>query len=149
LEIRLEAGGNAVLSGLFLGTPLEHWRTLRFTQSELGQPSISADRADADHDGLPTLVEYLIGSNPKDPQQASFSFQIQQDQLLMEFDQPNYTCDVRLLVEASPNLIEWSAYPVEELQRIDRDTYQHVQLRANIPSAGGSPLFFRWGAQRQ
>jgi hypothetical protein len=149
LEVRLEVGGNAILSGLFLGTPLEHWRALKFTPSDLRFPAISGDNADADHDGLPTLLEYLVGSSPKDPTSNAFSIRVEGEQLLIDYVQPNYVWDVRPLLEKSTNLTEWSAYPIETVQRVDQEASQHVRLRANLPPAAGSRSFFRWGAQRQ
>jgi hypothetical protein len=42
------------------------WREAFFTPAELSNPAISGLLADADSDGVGNLVEYLLGTNPRD-----------------------------------------------------------------------------------
>lgn len=43
---------------------MEQWKAACFTASELDDPLISGDYADPDHDKMPNLMEYSLGSNP-------------------------------------------------------------------------------------
>lgn len=51
----------------FGGAPsvLEAWKRVRFTQAELGNALISGDLADPDKDGMPNVLEWVFGRNPR------------------------------------------------------------------------------------
>lgn len=51
------------------------WRALQFTQEE-ADAGLDADIADLDHDGLPNLLEYTLGSDPRTPDFAVYGPQI-------------------------------------------------------------------------
>ncbi len=44
--------------------PADAWRFAQFNETELGNPAISSDNADSDHDGLVNLLEYALALNP-------------------------------------------------------------------------------------
>jgi hypothetical protein len=48
-------------------TPINYWRNLYFTPSELLDPAISGDRADPDSDGINNALEYGFGLHPTLP----------------------------------------------------------------------------------
>jgi hypothetical protein len=43
------------------------WRGARFTVEELADTAVSGDEADPDHDGRVNLLEYALGTEPRDP----------------------------------------------------------------------------------
>lgn len=47
--------------------PYLRWRKSHFEPHEMNQPDISGDNADPDHDGLPNLLEYAMGTDPRVP----------------------------------------------------------------------------------
>ncbi len=53
-----------------IGAAVSDWRTPFFDAAELADPAISGPLADADGDRFPNALEYLLGSDPRDP--ASF-----------------------------------------------------------------------------
>jgi hypothetical protein len=44
--------------------PADAWRFAQFTAIELGDPAISSDNSDPDHDGLANLLEYALALDP-------------------------------------------------------------------------------------
>ncbi len=64
-SINLTVTQNTNLTAIFRQT-LNSWKGVHFTASELADPLISSDLADADLDGVSNWREYLHGSNPKD-----------------------------------------------------------------------------------
>jgi len=42
------------------------WRDRHFSETELGNPSVSGDDADPDGDGIVNLVEYALTADPRD-----------------------------------------------------------------------------------
>ncbi len=49
------------------GNPYTTWQASFFTPAQLANPAIGGDTADFDKDGIPTLLEYLLGGNPTLP----------------------------------------------------------------------------------
>ena len=44
----------------------DSWKIQYFSEQEFSDPSIAGDLADADGDGLPNMLEYALGSSPRD-----------------------------------------------------------------------------------
>jgi len=68
LEISAQAG-NAVVSGLFFDPPAPaylRWQQQHFTAEEIAALGAGFDQADSDADGAPNVLEYLVGSLPRD-----------------------------------------------------------------------------------
>jgi hypothetical protein len=62
--------GNAVFSGLFIdpAPPVDHWRSMLFSTSQLRNPLVSGNYMDPDGDGRQNLLEHAVGSNPLLPE---------------------------------------------------------------------------------
>ncbi|MGV3663330.1 MAG: RHS repeat-associated core domain-containing protein [Prosthecobacter sp.] len=45
--------------------PADDWRHSHFSAAELADPAVSGDDADANHNGIPNLVEYALHGDPK------------------------------------------------------------------------------------
>lgn len=87
------------------------WRSTRFTGPELDNPLVSGPSADPDADGLPNLLEYALGGEPRIPSVTNFQLQIIDSRLRLVF--PRIT-DPALVytVEASADLVTWEQPPV-------------------------------------
>jgi hypothetical protein len=46
-------------------TPLDGWKLAKFSQSDLSDPAISGNDADPENDGFTNLMEYALGTEPK------------------------------------------------------------------------------------
>ena len=54
---------NTAINGLTVLTPYQQWQSDSFGDSA-NDDSIAGNTADPDHDGVPNLIEYAVGSNP-------------------------------------------------------------------------------------
>jgi hypothetical protein len=97
------------------------WLQQNFSAEERNDDSVSGEGADPDGDGLPNLLEYALGS---DPRQASrervpamwIEGDEQQANLVLTFSRPLPRPDVQYLVEYSHDLGEWDPVPVDHWQ---------------------------------
>ncbi len=62
-ELSPDTGGSP---GIDDSEPFD-WRTLFFSPAEIANPGISGPLADADHDGAANILEYLLGTDPRNP----------------------------------------------------------------------------------
>jgi hypothetical protein len=104
-----------VVYGL-LDTPLQIWQKNNFTPTELANPNISGDTADPDFDGIPNLMEYAFGLNPKlagtgglptvgTRRVADLRY------LSIRYTQVLFATDISYTVEVSGDLITWNSGP--------------------------------------
>jgi CubicO group peptidase (beta-lactamase class C family) len=92
----------------------EAWRAKFFSPAELVHAAISNDNADPDADGLPNLIEYASGSDPRvaSPQprlDASLSHQNGQRSLRVAFRRLLLAHEINYTLEASADLINWAS----------------------------------------
>lgn len=97
-------GGTVVVGGPSTGTPYEQW----VTEKALGSGE-SAPTFDADGDGLPNLIEYAVGTEPKIAN-GSVLASIPGAPHSIRFTQAAGRTDITFVVEASADLGEpWTA----------------------------------------
>ncbi|CAN5436816.1 hypothetical protein BH23VER1_BH23VER1_31570 [soil metagenome] len=65
--ISCEIGGSPGLEATVFATIFDGWLNSRFTPAEIADPSISGHLADPDRDGIPNLIEYALGLDPRAP----------------------------------------------------------------------------------
>jgi hypothetical protein len=82
-------------------TPTELWRQANFG-ADRSNPAISGDAVDGDSDGLPNLLEYALGSDPK-TSEATVAPQvtIEDGKLKIAFNRNTAASDVVLIVTAA------------------------------------------------
>ncbi len=95
--------GGGVVFRLNLPTPLQQWK-----QDTLGDANAS-DSADPDRDGLPTLLEYMLGTEPNvsdSPNQLPFELDYSTGQPLLAISFPRIAnrADLQIFVEAASSL---------------------------------------------
>jgi hypothetical protein len=60
--------------GISSNVVFQSWRAARFSQSQIGNPSIGAANADPDADGLVNMLEYAFGLNPWQADKPAVTF---------------------------------------------------------------------------
>lgn len=86
----------------------EDWRQGVFTAAELADASISGDRADPDLDGLPTLMEYLLGTDPRIANPSPLKPLVFPDRVGFSFIARNDRGNVRVTLQYSRTLEVWT-----------------------------------------
>ena len=84
------------------------WLAARFSSAERVDPLVSGPAADPDADGLPNLLEYALGGDPRDPSShPAPQAQVAASRLTLTFSR---LADPALVytVEASPDLADWA-----------------------------------------
>jgi hypothetical protein len=146
--------GNAVLSALFFDrhlTAVDFWKAARFTAIELADPAVSGDLADPDGDGIPNLMEYALGLEPRQPDQTGLPFaKIMDDYFTLTYNRRKGATDLSLVVEVSDDLLIWrtGAPYVEELQIVDGEEAEMVTVRSRLPVSQTTQRFMRLRAVR-
>jgi len=109
------------LASAQVATNYLQWQTAVFNSTELTNFAISGDSADPDGDGIPNLLEYAMGLDPKVVNASPLKFQFGQvgGQGIPEL---SYTLnmlatDVTFAVEESADLVSWGTASTAELSR--------------------------------
>lgn len=128
---------------------LDAWRLSHFTDAERNEAAVIGDHRDPDADGLPNLVEFLTGSDPKAKQsgsalapQMSSGPDGKPEALSITFNAAKDATTASLAVETSTDLQTWtrSGY---SLTPTGVSTAQTVELKATVPLSGAAKRFFR------
>jgi hypothetical protein len=103
------------------------WQSQYFTPAELADPMISGPTADPDHDGIPNLMEYALGLDPKTPSVTGLPVLGQQtvngkNYLTLTFTKPRTISDVQYTVQVSADLVTWNSGPSYEIRVDDGST---------------------------
>lgn len=88
------------------------WRATHFTSAELADALVAGDAADPDGDGRANLLEYALGTSPRDPADGGAntpSLTLAGGRLALAFIRPADRSDVRHVVEWSADLVAWSS----------------------------------------
>lgn len=154
VTISLTASTNYVLTNLasatavILDRPINNWLRANFTTAELANATVSGDSADPDHDGLPNLMEYALGTLPKTADGNQFSPAASNGMFNVSYPLSKSAPDVELMPEWSTNLVTWLAGTnyFEVVNVTDQVTNQIITIRATTPAASG---FFRFRVSRR
>ncbi|MDQ6765850.1 MAG: PKD domain-containing protein [Verrucomicrobiota bacterium] len=85
-----------------VNSTLDQWRRIYFTAAELNDPQISGDLADADGDGMTTLAEYALGTNPKAADTPVFTTQSAAGMhLTLTFPRAKFAAEVSITFEVA------------------------------------------------
>lgn len=118
------------------------WRAAKFSAAELLDERLTGPGASYAGDGLPNLVKYALGLEPKQSvTRAVLEADVSVGEWICRFHRPAGVTDVTCAVEASVNLTAWSTAAVT-LQKVA--TSDGVETwEARVPLAGNPTLFFR------
>jgi len=127
-------------------TPYGSWRTNHFTEAELAAGLITGDRDDPDGDGIPNLLEYAMGLNPRVADAAGAPTGGLSDPFLVyRYRQNKQATDVAYAVEACTNLTDgvWTTNGVSEIARDDSNAWWAVTVRHDVPVTNAPSRFLR------
>jgi hypothetical protein len=80
------------------------WKSSHFG-ADAGNPSIAGDLADPDHDGIPNILEFALGSDPNSPQsQPPLVGTIVSNLFQLQFSRNTSATDLTFAVQATPVL---------------------------------------------
>ncbi|MBC8128522.1 MAG: hypothetical protein H8M99_15385 [Gloeobacteraceae cyanobacterium ES-bin-144] len=88
--------------------PFECWRIANFGTLELGNPAISSETADPDHDQFVNLIEYALNLNPKSPSASPLIQTHHSGHLALSANKNLNATDITWSAEVSGNLSSWS-----------------------------------------
>jgi hypothetical protein len=139
--------------------PYDAWRFGHFTAGELGNPAVSGDGADADGDGLKTLIEYGLNLDPLTSNSvSSFSGSIEQVSpgeraFVVTHTRRKAPRDINYVVEVSSDLVTWNsgAAITQELSAVDdgNGVTEAVRLRVISDVNAGGQRFTRLRVTKQ
>lgn len=115
-KVYAPTGANKLVVYGLLSTPYQIWQQGNFTSAELTNSAISGDTADPDGDGVPNLMEYAFGLNPKIANSsgrpvASVQHLGGTNYLTVAYNQVLYNTDISYTVQVSSDLITWNSGP--------------------------------------
>ena len=107
------------------------WSSQFFTVAELADLSISAADVDASGDGIPNLVKYALGLDPKVATQAWLpTVGISDGFLSLSFQRLQKAADLTLVVEVSTDLLSWDVFATEFSSFDNNDGTEDVLFRS-------------------
>lgn len=118
------------------------WLVDRFTPEEIANSSLTGPNADYDRDGLPNLVEYALGLDPKVARNTGLP-QVGRTatEWTFTYTRPESVTDVNYAVEVSTTLSAWSTSGVTHT--LVSTTGGVATWRATVPTSIGANCFFR------
>ena len=126
----------------------EEWKALYFTAAELLQDQISGDKADPDFDGVPNLMEYGMGGNPR-LFEASLAptQQMVGNDLIYTYQVDKTTLGYAITPQVSNTLVPLASWTPVSSTVVTTDG--DIQTRQVIvPIVPGSPQFIRLSIAR-
>jgi len=87
-------------------TPYEAWQADKFTADEIATGR-TTPTADFEGDGMPNLLEYAFGKNPKVADVAGIVPAVSVNKMRISFPRDPACTDITYTVQASPNLSTW------------------------------------------
>ena len=143
--VKLEGSEPAVSSGGY-----QQWQQANFTAAELTNALISGDAANPAHDGLPNLLKYAMGLNPKAVVSQPFTFQFEtvnsQKAPVFTYTVNSAATDVSLVLQSSTNLTTWSTATTQQISSVSTGLVNTVKLQLNPGQSLSRKLFLRLGA---
>ncbi|RYD20517.1 MAG: hypothetical protein EOP88_14765 [Verrucomicrobiaceae bacterium] len=152
IDLTLVQGAFAYINGMQVtasavssSSPYEDWRTANFSAGELGDPGQEATLwgrdADPDADGRSNLLEYALGTNPResDATPVTMAIETQGDLLTLTYRKNLEATDVAFQVQKSDDLAEWENVSDEPL--VTEGNFQ--TRKASVSKTGEPKLMLR------
>ena len=122
------------------------WQSQKFSSAELSNPTISGADADPDGDGLPNLLEYAMGLEPKTADANLPNIVIQNGFALSTFTRLKSATDVILTLEGSTDLLNWNSTFSEPITITDNGPITTVVVQDSL--SANAARFYRLKARQ-
>jgi subtilisin family serine protease len=121
----------------------EEFKSLYFTPAELLNPLISGDRADPDFDGVPNLLEYGMGGDPRvfEPSLAPRQ-QVVGNNLIYTYQVDTSTSGYTITPQVSNTLVPLASWTATTSTVVSSDGAIDTR-QVTLPIVPGSPQFIR------
>ena len=121
------------MSVLIVKGQFEAWREQNFTTTELSNWALSGDDGQPAQDGVPNLMKYALGLNPKTPAtsglpQRGSTLLTEKSYVTLSFTDLSALSDISYTVQVSGDLQHWVSGPLYTL-RIDNGTTSTATYR--------------------
>jgi hypothetical protein len=130
----------------------QEWRERHFTALEMADDAISGPNADPDQDGVPNVLEYAFGLDPRVADQLPLLAPVVNGNALsFVYNRPRDASDLAYEVLAATELNgPWSLLPVEQQVIAVDERTETVQVRGNFPASARGFLWLtvRFGGSR-
>jgi hypothetical protein len=122
------------------------WRAARFSEAQIGQPTIGGPGADPDGDGTVNVLEYAFGLNPqvKDSPVFSFGYSRANGSLTANYKRLRFPSDLTYNWLTSTNLQTWTPALTSGMDQVDFNP-QLFDATDNLGTNTGGKHFFRLG----
>jgi hypothetical protein len=121
------------------------WEQGYFNAQELGDPAITGESADPDHDGLSNLLEYAFHLDPTQPSSTNLPYTaLDPTYLSLIYVKALAATDLTYTIEQSTDLMRWD--PVIPINDILSDDGVTQLIKAKVPrsnAGSASELFLR------
>lgn len=129
-----------------LDTGYAAWRATHFGPDELSDPLVAGDSADPDGDGRGNLLEYALGTLPRDAADGAVNapaLALAGDRLSLSYTRPEDRADLLYVVEWSADLATWHAGADHLEAAAETPTTDGVLVTVTArPSMAGQPRQF-------
>ena len=133
---------NAAATVVIRDKPIDEWRFDSFAAT--ANSPATADLTDADGDGVRSITEYALNLEPLSPDGAGLPpVSITDGFLTLSYVPKSWATDLVYLVEASTDLVHWSAIDVAPVDVWDRVPADRVTLRWTNPVSQGNRAWLR------
>jgi len=122
------------------------WQTNHFSAAETLAGSFTGDADDPDGDGIPNLLEYAEGLDPRSADaREPIGGELRDQFLTLNYQQNKQASDVIYSVESCTNLANavWSTNNISELSRQDSNAWWSVTARHDTPVTNAPERFMR------
>ena len=140
-------GENSAATVIIRDKPIDEWRSDTFAAAANTAPA--ADLADWEGDGVRNIMEYALNLEPLTPDgTAQPSVTIDDGHLTLSYVPKSWATDLTYLVEASTDLVNWSAADVESVDVEDREPPDRVTMRYKNAISLSSRVWLRLSITR-
>jgi type VI secretion system secreted protein Hcp len=123
-------------------TPFTLWQSVHFNAAERGNPAIGGPNGEGDQDGVPNLVEYSLGTAPRDTGSSAHNLVepmmltlAGETYLAIRFPRRISDPSLAIVVEVATNLTNWQSAEgdtVEEVVTPIDGEFERVTIRSSV-----------------